>query len=377
MGMARTTIERLLGAADVEIGGDRSWDIEVHNAALFQRVLTMGGLGFGEAYMDGWWDCDALDELFCRLLQSKLDTVHIGGMKARLFELAGRVLNLQTIGRSKAVANLHYNMDNALFASMLGKTMAYTCGYWENHDSLDAAQDAKHDLICRKLKLSASDHVLELGCGWGAFAKFAATHYGCRISAVNIATQQVAFAKEYCAGLPVTLYCADYRDHSIYNPKGHVFDKVVSVGLCEHIGWKNYAEFSALVASQLHPEGLFLLHTIGSDLSVTRVNAWTDKYIFPNGMLPSMVQLCRAFEEHFIIEDWHNFGADYDPTLMAWLRNFETSWPDHRKKYDDVFYRMWRYYLTSSAGFFRAHRGQLWHAVLSRCGSKAGYRSLR
>lgn len=367
----------LLAMADVKIDGGRDWDVTVHNQELFARVVKENSLGLGESYMDGWWDCKALDQLFCRILAAKLDKKAKKNIKMMAALLASKLLNMQSKTRSKKVADIHYNLDNELYSRMLGPSMAYTCAYFKDTDDLDEAQKAKYDLVCRKLQLKPGEKVLELGCGWGGLAKHAAEHYGVEMTSVNISKEQVKFAKELCAGLPVTFHLCDYRDDRTYNPNKIQFDKVVSVGLCEHVGQKNYKRFMKTARRNLKPHGLFLLHTIGSNVTMTSVDPWTQKYIFPGGLLPSEKQLSRAHEKYFVMEDWHNFGAYYDKTLMAWYHNFVNTWDEIKDRYDERFFRMWSYYLLSCAGMFRARDAQLWQIVFSKDGIDGVYESIR
>ncbi len=374
---AQRTIEALLGLADVKVNGDRPWDIQIKDQRFFARVLKDASLGLGESFMDGWWTCLALDELICRLLRADLESKvkKNGLLVAKL--VWSKLVNQQTKSRAKEVAEVHYNLDNELYGLMLGKTMSYTCAYFKNTESLDVAQDQKHDLICRKLDLKPGDTVLEMGCGWGGFAEYAARNYGCKLVSVNISTEQVAYAKERCKGLDVTFHLCDYRDHNIYNPQGIQFDKAVSIGMCEHVGYKNYDAWLELVNKQLKPGGLFLLHTIGGNVSTTTCEPWTQKYIFPNGMLPSVTQLAQAMEGVFVMEDWHNFGPYYDKTLMGWYDNFIANWDKLKHRYDERFYRMWTYYLLSCAGMFRARDAGLWQIVMSKGARPGVYDAVR
>ena len=365
-------IQDILDTAGIELNGRNPWDIQVHDKRFYSRLLKNPSLSAGESYMDGWWDCDRLDELFCRIMiaqsQIKFRDWHF------LFRnLKNYIFNLQTIKHSREVAKTHYDLDNQLYIRMLGASMAYTCAYWKDASCLDQAQNNKYDLVCHKLSIKPGDNILELGCGWGGFAKFAATKYACTITSVNISEQQVMFARELCAGLPITVHQADYRDMTLYNSRNIQFDKVVSIGMCEHIGSKNYAGFMRIAHEQLKNNGLFLLHTIGNNKTYGSLDPWINKYIFPNGAIPSIKQLGGSMENYFVMEDWHNFGKDYDKTLMAWYENFNTNWPELSARYDQRFYRMWVYYLLSCAGTFRARDLQLWQIVLSKGRGQESY----
>jgi cyclopropane-fatty-acyl-phospholipid synthase len=366
-------LQELADLAGITFNGDAPWDIQVHDTNVYEHLLTTGSLGFGEDYMNGLWDCYALDEFFEKVMRVRLDIKIQGMQKLRLLAsiLRTRLLNLQSHERAFQVGEEHYDTGNDIFEAMLDPTMSYSCGYWEKADTLEEAQIAKLDMICRKLRLAEGEKVLEIGCGWGGFARYAADNYGVEILGVTVSREQQQLAIEHCRGLPVTIELMDYRDIT------GQFDKAVSIGMFEHVGTKNYQTYFQTVLNVLKDEGLFLLHTIGSNLTTSTVDPWIDKYIFPNGKLPSAREITTAAEGVFLIEDWHNFGQDYDRTLMAWWDNFNRTWPQLRDRYNERFYRMWKYYLLSCAGMFRARQAQLWQLVLSKPQRKQIYRSLR
>jgi cyclopropane-fatty-acyl-phospholipid synthase len=373
----QTSIAKHLAKAGIEINGSRPWDIQIKDPRTLQRMLREPSLGAGESYMDGWWECPRLDEFFYRFLRH-VDTREIYHPSTLLaFWLKNCFTNPQSPRSSQQVAQQHYNLDNNLYVIMLGKSMAYTCAYWRQAQSLDEAQLAKYELICRKLELQPGEKVLELGCGFGGFAKYAAENFGVSLTSINISSEQMRYAKEICRHLPVQLIECDYRDVKRYNPAGIKFDKVVSIGLCEHIGYKNYARFLQIARDNLSADGLFLLHSIGKNISNTFTDPWIQKYIFPQGMLPTLQLLMRAAEPYFVAEDVHNIGADYDKTLMAWHENFEVNWTTLAAQHDERFHRMWRYYLLSCAGGFRARAMQLFQVVFSPRGKVNGYHSIR
>ncbi|HUY62320.1 MAG TPA: cyclopropane fatty acyl phospholipid synthase [Candidatus Paceibacterota bacterium] len=372
MASARAIAEKLLAKADIRIGGDRPWDIAVHDERFFGRALSEGSLGLGESYMDGWWDVPELDEFIRRVLAARLDAAVAAGPPPFLLTLAKAFLfNLQSRSRAFQVGEKHYDLGNDLYEAMLDKRLTYTCGYWKDARNLDEAQEAKLDLVCRKIGLKKGDRVLDIGCGWGSFAIFAAERYGVSVTGVTVSKEQAELGQARAKGLPIEIRLQDYREVT------GTFTHVVSIGIMEHVGAKNYATYFDVVRRCLADGGLSLLHTIGSNVSVRTVNPWIGKYIFPNGMLPSVAQLGKAMERRFVMEDWHNFGADYDATLMAWFRNFDAAWPALRGTYGDRFYRMWKYYLLTCAGAFRARDMQLWQVVLSPHGVPGGYRSVR
>ncbi|HXH03872.1 MAG TPA: cyclopropane fatty acyl phospholipid synthase [Candidatus Competibacteraceae bacterium] len=364
-------IRGLLEEAGIAVNGHQPWDIQVHNPDFYARVLRHGSLGLGESYMDGWWDCERLDELFYRVLRHGLDrkTLRLGHYLGSL--LASVLFNLQSKRRAYIVGERHYDLGNDLFQAMLDPTMSYSCGYWKAARDLVEAQRHKLALICAKLCLQPGQRLLDIGCGWGGLAEYAARHHGVEVVGITISREQQALARERCAGLPVQIRLQDYRELD------ERFDRIVSVGMFEHVGYKNYRTYMKVVRRCLKDDGLMLLHTIGSNESQRSVDPWIGKYIFPNGMLPSIAQLGRAWEELLVMEDWHNFGADYDKTLMAWYTNFCAAWPNLRARYDERFFRMFRYYLLSCAGAFRARNIQLWQIVLSPRGVSGGYQAPR
>jgi len=363
----------LLAEAGCRFNGSTPWDIQVRDASVYRRILTHGSLGFGESYMDGDWECPELDKLFTRLLTAEIDEKLVGWTRVRLVGAALRELlfNHQTPRRAFQVGERHYDTGNDLFEAMLDPSMSYSCAYWKEADDLAAAQQAKLELICRKLELSRGDHLLDIGCGWGGLAQYAVRHYGVRVTGITVSREQQVLARERCAKLPVDIELMDYREI-----QGE-FDKVVSVGMFEHVGPKNYEAYFDTVRRVLKKDGLCLLHTIGSSKTVRGLDPWMEKYIFPNGRLPSAAQLAGVLNGRLLIEDWHSFGPDYDRTLMAWWQRFDRAWPELRAHYGQRFYRMWRYYLLSCAGFFRSRRGQLWQLVLVPPGRRAVYRSVR
>jgi cyclopropane-fatty-acyl-phospholipid synthase len=369
----------LLARADVRIDGDRPWDLQVHDDRFYRRVLAEGALGIGESYMDGWWECDQLSEMFRRILAARLEG-EVGRDWRTLVDLAvSRVVNLQTRRRSARVAREHYDLDTDLYMSFLDPYNQYTCAYFRETEDLDRAQEQKLELICRKLQLSPGDHVLDIGCGWGGFARYAAERYGCRVTGVTISAVQAEYARGFCEGLDVEIVESDYRDLPDRMAGGDV-SKVLVCGMIEHVGYRNYRSLMEVVAHCLPDGGLFLLHTIGGRRTSTtmRQNRWLAKYIFPVGMLPSLRQLTTAAEGVLVLEDLHAFGSrHYEKTLLAWYANFERNWDAIRARYGDRFFRMWRFYLLSLAGSFGADKQYLWQLVFSKNGVGGEYPAVR
>lgn len=364
--------EDILNSADITLDGTRPWDLKIKDERFFKRIIRDGSLGLGESYMDGWWDCEKLDEFFYRLIPLNPEEVVKNNLKLKLHTFKAIIFNLASKPRAFKVGEKHYNLGNELFRKMLDKRMTYSCAYWKNVDNLDEAQEAKLDLICKKLRLKPSNSVLDIGCGWGSFAGYAAEKYGVKVTGITVSSEQAELAnKLYSNKLPVEIRLQDYRDLS------GQFDHIVSVGMFEHVCYKNYRKFMKIVYDCLKDDGLFLLHTIGNNFSNITVDPWFGKYIFPNSMIPSMRQISESVEGLFVIEDWHNFGYYYDSTLISWFNNFNSNWNYLKKFYDERFYRMWKYYLLSSAGAFRARNLQVWQIIFSKKGIKGGYEPVR
>lgn len=366
----KETFQEILSHAEIRIDGVNPWDIQVLNDEFYQRILAHGTLGLGESYMDGWWDCPRLDEFFYRATKANLKK---RVPRATLYKdvVKARVLNLQNRKRAFVSGQWHYDIGNDLYTNMLDKRMNYSCGYWDKASNLDEAQESKLELICKKTQLTRGMKVLDIGCGWGSFAKYAAVAYGVEVIGITVSKDQVEFGRKLCQGIPVEIRYQDYRDIT------DKYDAVVSIGMFEHVGYKNYKLFMNTVHDHLEENGLFLLHTIGRNDSVTAQEPWINKYIFPNAITPTAAQITAACEGLFVIEDWHNFGADYDKTLMAWYHNFEDNWDKIKDIYDTRFKRMWTFYLLSCAGGFRSRKSQLWQIVLSKHGVRGGYKSVR
>jgi cyclopropane-fatty-acyl-phospholipid synthase len=363
-------VNDLLAGCDIKINGSRAWDPQVHDERFFQRVLGQGSLGAGEAYMDGWWDCEQLDEMLTRALHADIEN-HLRSPRAVMLALTAHLINMQSRRRAFKVGTQHYDLGDDLYERMLDPRMIYTCAYWENMSSLDAAQEAKLDLVARKLGLKAGMRVLDIGCGWGGAAQFMAECYGTAVTGVTVSKNQQQTAQRRCAGLPVDIQLQDYRS------MGGSFDAIYSLGMFEHVGVRNYRTYLKKARELLRQDGLFLLHTIGSNRSSVATDPWIEKYIFPNGQLPSLAQIAAAAEGLWVIEDFHSFGTYYDRTLMAWSENFERHWPEIAPRYGERFRRMWHFWLMASAANFRARKTQLWQIVLSPKGVAGGYRAVR
>lgn len=357
----------LLQSAGITINGQQPWDIQIHNEDFYSRVLQEGSLGLGESYMDEWWDCERLDQFFYRLMRAYLEEKVRNNWRLFFKSIAAKLINFQSKKRSLVVGKRHYDLGNRLFKLMLDDRMIYSCGYWKNADNLNDAQINKLELSCQKLLLKPGMRLLDIGCGFGGLARYAAENFGVEVVGITISKQQHDYAKEYCKNLPIDIRLQDYRD--IHEK----FDRVISIGMFEHVGQSNYRTYFSSIKQCLNENGIFLLHTIGNNTGSLVCDEWTSKYIFPNGVLPSVTQIAKASEGMMIMEDWHNFGADYDKTLMAWHHHFNQNWDQLKNEYDDRFFRMWNYYLLSCAGVFRARQLQLWQVVFSSEGLTGGY----
>lgn len=371
MSRVRHRFEHLLAAADVRIDGDRPWDPQVHDERIWSRALATGTLAIGEAYMDGWWDCEQIDTLVEKVTRHQ--AIHKLGSPRDLLDIArAKLTNEQRGRRAWKVGQQHYDLGNDLYEAMLDKRMMYSCGYWATAETLDQAQLDKLDLIAAKLGLEPGMRVLDIGCGWGGAAQHFASAYGCEVVGITVSVEQAELARQRCAGLPVEIRVTDYR--TLDEP----FDRSYSIGMFEHVGHKNYRTYMETVRRCLNaPDALHLLHTIGRLTTTARLDPWIAKYIFPNSMLPSAALIARAHEKLLVLEDWHSFGPDYDRTLMAWHANVNAAWDQLPPQYDARFRRMWNFYLLASAGSFRARGNQLWQLVLSRDGLPSTYRPAR
>ncbi len=343
----------------------------MNDSRFYQRLMRDGILGLGESYVDEWWDCDNLEQFIIRILNADLEHV-VSPLKLLLPVFMAKLLNFQSKDRARRDVSSHYDLGNVLFENMLDSRMNYSCGYWKNSDTLDKAQEAKLDLICKKLDLRPGVRVLDIGCGWGSFLKYAADHYGVTGVGITLSKEQASLGSELCSGLPVEIRLQDYRDLD------STYQAIVSIGMFEHVGPSNYRTFMETVDRVLDNDGLFLLHTIGSNDHKCSTDPWTERYIFPGSYLPTVAQIARAAHGMFVMEDWHNFGDDYAKTLRAWFHNIDTNWdPILSKHYDRRFYRMWTYMLQTYAGSFQVRRNQLWQVVYSKTGKPGGYASIR
>ena len=358
----KARVEQLLALGDVKLGGVRPWDISVHDERFYPIVLSHGSVGLGESYVDGWWDCGQLDEMFSRMFRADAEQAMRSRWERTAAYLRATLLNLQNRVRSIRNVRRHYDLGNDLYLDMLDRRLVYSCGDWERAETLDEAQEAKLDFACRKIGLLPRQKILDIGCGWGSFAKFASEKYGAVVVGITLSEEQAEYGRQKCADLPVEIRLQDYREVN------EQFDHIVSLGMFEHVGYKNYRNYMRVVRRCLREGGRFFLESIGTNYSRHATDPWIDKYIFPGSMLPSIKQLGKATEGIFIAEELHNWGPYYDRTLMVWFRNFQEHWNHLEAKYGPRFYRMWKYYLLLSAGLFRSRAIQDWEILLTPCG---------
>ena len=360
----------ILTAAGIPVNGSEPWSIQVHNEKVWDRVLSQKQLGFAESYMDGWWDCQELDVMLTKLLSINVLKLLKPSPALALHVAKSTFLNNQTKRRAAENAKYHYNIGNDLYSRMLDEEMVYSCAYWAHAQTLGQAQLAKFDLICRKLDLQPGMRLLDIGSGWGGFLRYAVKNYGVEATGISPADNQINLAREKSEGLGITFIQQDYRDL-----QGQ-FDRIVSIGMMEHVGPKNYKTFFQKCDELLTNDGRMLHHTISSNLTKQVTDPFFDRYIFPGGVLPSLAQIAGAVENVFVIEDVHNFGPDYDRTLLEWQRNISSKWSEI-PQYDERFRRMWNYYLLSSAAGFRAGNLQLLQCVFQRVGQRPTYITAR
>lgn len=363
-------VTRTFSRAGVAINGDRACDIQVLKERFYRRAAR-GPLGLGEAYMDRDWDVRSLDDLFRRVITADLGRSAIAMLNRLLLNLRARFSNLQSRRRAAAVAETHYDLDHRMYELFLGPYNQYTCCFFRDTDDLEQAEIIKLEMICDKLEIGSGDRVLDIGCGWGGFARYAASTRGCAVTGVTISQEQASCAERFTRGLPVDIVLADYRD--LPERVAGRFDKVLICGMIEHVGYKNYSALMQVVDTMLEDDGLFLLHTIGNADDTRVVDPWIEKYIFRNSMAPSMGQLVRSFSRRFVVHDWENYGHYYSQTLSAWQQNFERNWEairalKSRRPFDERFRRMWNYYLLSCKAAFDVEDLLLWQIVMGKLG---------
>ena len=364
--------------------GDPAGDLHavMHVAAdrFFARALAQGDIGIGESYMDGDWSSPDLVTLIRLMLRNMSHVESRGGLIRTVNRLAGLVarrLRDNSVSGSRDHIHRHYDLGNEFFRLFLDtRHLMYSCGFYESaRDSLETAQEQKIDRICRKLDLGPGDHVLEIGTGWGGFAIWAATRYGCRVTTTTISEEQYRHAREWVrrlgeAGSRVTVLRDDYRT------LGGQFDKIVSIEMFEAVGLNHYDDYFRAVDRLLAPDGVMLLQTITVDdqwFPVYRASPdWIEKYIFPGGELASVGEIVKSLARATVLSVYHaeNIGTHYARTLRAWRERFHAKLHEVRALgFDERFIRMWDLYLAySEAAFTERHAGDF-QLLLTKNGS--------
>jgi cyclopropane-fatty-acyl-phospholipid synthase len=355
---SKARLQKILANAGITVNGTHPCDPIIKDGRFFGRVLHSGSIGLGDSYLDGWWECKDLGEFFYRILLSGLGERRQPRWQRITNYVAKCVSNGQSRMQSREVAEKHYDLGNTLYQRMLDGRMVYTCARWNHASNLDAAQEEKLHVVCESLALEPEMRLLDVGCGWGSLARFAAVKYGATVVGVTVSQQQLEFARRRCEGLPVELYLQDYRDVQ------GTFDRIASLGMFEHVGVKNYRLYFEIAHRLLKPDGLFYLGTIGSAGPLHEDDPWMLKHIFPNSHIPSWPEIESAIRGLFSVERVEDWGEDYGRTVMAWLQNFEKNWSELRDQYGERFHRMWRYYLLGAEAAFRAKGTQAWQILL-------------
>lgn len=339
----------------------------IKDDAVIRRIFSGGhNLALGETYVEGLWDSNDIRKLVIELIKLERVKMQLGLHALPIFlgEVLGKLLALflpsNTLSSSRKNITYHYDISDDMFQRQLGPTMQYTCAYFHRPDmSLDEAQLAKMRIIAHKLDLRPGMRVVELGCGYGAFAYLLATEFGVHVTGVSLSNDQVAYAKKNFAHSRVDIRLQDYR-----NVEG-VYDRVYSVGIFEHIGRKNYKTYFDKCYDLLAPDGIMLIHTIGWGVSGRwNPNTFMFKHIFPGAEIPHASHMTKKYTDRWHLEDWHNFGKSYSPTAQHWYANLEGS--DEFEAMDESFKRMWRYYLLGGAAAFDSRRCSLWQLVFTK-----------
>jgi len=332
------------------------WGLKIDDASVRRGIARGGIVALGEAYERSEWDCDDLESFMYRVFTSAPPRLsRAAWARLILAALDQRLFNRQRGRGAFDIGMKHYDLGNALFSSMLDESMSYTSGYWARAQTLAEAQEAKLDLICKKLNLQRGQRVLDIGCGWGNFAQFAATRYGARVTGVTVSKEQAALAREHCQGLPVDIRMQDYRAVE------GTFDHVVSIEMIEAVGRKNIPAFYKTVDRVLADGGRSVIQAISgdtlsrtSDRGLDQYILWLLRYIFPDGYLPKARELIPSRGTNLQVDGWQRLTDDYPQTLRAWARRFNDNWDRLKDSYDEAFRRRWNFYLFGCAAAFRA-----------------------
>jgi cyclopropane-fatty-acyl-phospholipid synthase len=342
--------------------------LRIHDRRALRKLAINPDLEFGELYCAGRMDVDGdvaqvLEMLYRAQAAARTSATSMLGL---LPAMSRRPRN--TLSRARENIQYHYDIGNDFYRLWLDEQLVYTCAYYPTQtETLDQAQHAKLDYVCRKLRLQPGDCVVDAGCGWGALALHMARHYGASVRAFNISHEQIVFARERARreGLEdrVEFIEDDYR-----NMSGE-FDAFASVGMLEHVGVANYGQLGELVHRVLKPAGRGLIHSIGRDHPMP-MNAWIDRRIFPGAQPPSLGEMLAIFEPRgFSVLDVENLRLHYARTLEQWTERFEQSVDRVREMFDESFVRLWRLYLASSIAAFRSGTLQLFQVIFTRSGN--------
>lgn len=358
----------IVDSAQQNVFGDQAPDNSlvsvawVHDARFYAKTLFGGSIGAGEAYMAGYWSCSDLPALIRIFVTNRKNLDALDGAWSKITAPAHNLLhwfrrNTRKGSRSNIAA--HYDLSNDFYALFLDQTMTYSCGIFEKERStLREASLAKFERICHKLQLRPEDHLLEIGTGWGGFALYAATHYGCRVTTTTVSHRQYELARTRIqeAGLEdrIELLLEDYRE------LGGRYDKLVSIEMIEAVGHHYLETFFRCCSERLKPEGLMVLQAITIEDQIyerqTRSADFIKRYIFPGSCIPSVTAMTRAMSRATDLRLFHleEITPHYVRTLQEWRRRFTKSLDAVRDMgYTDEFIRMWEFYLCYCEGAFR------------------------
>ncbi len=352
---AGTLEVRLPGGAERRFGSGPAVSMEIHERSFFRRLATRGKLGVGESYTAGEWDSDDLVGLFELLLRNTASAADRHARVRRLLELRPRLNRRNGLIGARRNISYHYDLGNELFRLMLDETMTYSCAVFESKDEpLADAQRRKYLLICERLRLEPEDRVLEIGCGWGGFADFAASEFGCSVTGLTISAEQAALARERTAGLDVRILEQDYRLHE------GSYTKVVSIEMLEAIGERQFPAYFETIDRQLEPGGVACIQTIlvpdNRWERYRKTPDWIERYVFPGCLIPSLGALTHAMtrSSQLMVHEVDEIGSHYAETLRRWRAAFHEQLDEVRRLgYDRRFERTWNFYLAFCEAAFR------------------------
>jgi cyclopropane-fatty-acyl-phospholipid synthase len=339
--------------------------VRIADRATFFNILRDPHIGVGDAYSSGQLDIDGdMVQFITEVYQATARAKKSGSLLHRVFELLNR-RNRNTLAGARDNIHRHYDLGNDFYALWLGETMAYTCAYYPAVDAtLEQAQTAKMDHVCRKLRLQRGDTVVEAGCGWGSLALHMAGRYGARVRAFNISAEQIAFARERCKSLGLESQ-VEFVEDDYRNISGR-YDVFASVGMLEHVGREHYPELGQVVQASLGENGRGLIHTIGRNRP-QRTHPWIERHIFPGGYVPSLGEMMQIFEPRDLsVLDVENLRLHYALTLRHWLQRYEAVIGRVREMFDEQFVRMWRLYLNGSIAAFESGTMQLFQVLFTK-----------